>query len=234
MMTLARRRSPAMSRSRRDCAIVPAAFRRPGTTLVELVVGLTITGLLTAAGYATFTSIIDHRERVRETTQVTADAASVRSLLNSWLATALILADSVAVPSFNMPGLGEADDRIRFVTTAATPLGLNETVVLLYIDRDPDSVTDGLVAELRPSGAVPVATTAADGTAILPRVFEIDPQVRGLAVEYLDRTTRMWLPAASAAIQQSLAVRITLSGSLQDTIPALLQLPFEIRRSNQR
>ena len=61
-------------------------MRRRGMTLMERVVAIAITGMMAAAGAATFASIIDHRRVIKESTVETERAAALRELVRTWIA----------------------------------------------------------------------------------------------------------------------------------------------------
>ena len=52
---------------------------RRGMTLMELAVAIALTGMMAAAGAATFSAIIDHRRVIRESTVETERAAAAIS-----------------------------------------------------------------------------------------------------------------------------------------------------------
>ena len=58
---------------------------RKGMTLMELVIGLAITGMMATAGAAAFGAIIDHRREIRTSTVSTERAAALREMLRSWI-----------------------------------------------------------------------------------------------------------------------------------------------------
>ena len=64
---------------------------RRGMTLMELVVAIALTGMMAAAGAATFASIIDHRRVIRESTVETERAAALREMIRTWIAASSIL-----------------------------------------------------------------------------------------------------------------------------------------------
>src|SRR4051794_33331012 len=66
-------------------------MKRHGMTLMELVVAIALTGMMAAAGAATFSSIIDHRRVIRESTVQTERAAALREMLRTWIAASSIL-----------------------------------------------------------------------------------------------------------------------------------------------
>ena len=57
---------------------------RRGMTLMELVIGLAITGMMATAGAVAFGSIIDHRRVVRTASVTTERAAALRDMLRGW------------------------------------------------------------------------------------------------------------------------------------------------------
>jgi len=54
---------------------------RRGMTLMELVIGLAITGMMATAGAVAFGSIIDHRQVIRTATVETERAAALQTVL---------------------------------------------------------------------------------------------------------------------------------------------------------
>src|SRR3954465_4458613 len=63
---------------------------RRGMTLMELVVAIALTGMMAAAGAATFSSIIDHRRVIRESTVSTERAVALREMIRAWVAAGTI------------------------------------------------------------------------------------------------------------------------------------------------
>ena len=60
---------------------------RRGMTLMELVIGLAITGMMAAAGAGTFASIIDHRRTIQHASLSIERAAALREMIHSGLIT---------------------------------------------------------------------------------------------------------------------------------------------------
>ncbi|HKG95924.1 MAG TPA: prepilin-type N-terminal cleavage/methylation domain-containing protein, partial [Gemmatimonadaceae bacterium] len=110
-----------------------------GMTVIELVVGLTVTALALTAGYATLGTMVDHRARIREEAAETVRAAAVRRAVADWLAGAYVMGVPMS-PAFQVVDRrdrGRADDELSFLTTARTPLGAGGGVtVRLFVDRD--------------------------------------------------------------------------------------------------
>ena len=197
-------------------ATTRAASRRAGMTLIELVVGLVVTGLVTAAGYGAFASIIDHRETVRRATVEVERAAALRETLVGWFAGGRVMVQRGGAPRFARGGAGEAvPDEVILSTTAPGPAGTPTVILRLFVDDDPDTPAEGLTVQYQPSVQDSLRTR------------ELEPRVRGMRVEYLDRRTRRWIPASEVATIQPMAVRLELTGGAgADTLPALLRLPL--------
>lgn len=207
-------------------------------TLMELMVAVAITGMMTAAGYGAFASIIDHRRALRDATVHLERAAALRETIDGWLATGRIVQQIGGVPGgrggggLSSTGTSAApmrgatamssavsagqDEELTFTTTALTPALAPNTRVRLYIDADDNTPERGLAIEYQ-SGQL----------ATLHRI-ELDSAVREMTVEFLDNGTQRWYRPSQDAGRAS-AVRVTLgSGTLAgpDTLPRLLRLPI--------
>ncbi|HEU4631962.1 MAG TPA: hypothetical protein VFS08_19590, partial [Gemmatimonadaceae bacterium] len=185
-------------------------------TLIELTVGLVVTGMVLAAGYGAFSSIVDHRTAVRRATLAGERAAALRETLDGWLA-----AGDVLVQRGGRPRAGggidssAVADEIILRTTAPAFGDTPSTIIRLYVDDDPDTPARGLVAQYQ----VDIRDTL--------RMVELDSAVGGMRVEYLDRTTGRWVPSDEVATIQPRAIRVALLATAPDTLPALLRLPIE-------
>ncbi len=157
---------------------------RAGTTVLELVVALVVTGAVAAAGAAAFRQTIDRRTQLLTSSTPTERAAASRALLREWISTATI----VWPPS----GTG-----LDFITTARTPIGTPGAPLRLYVDDDPGTIEQGLTLEYRS----PVSSTV--------RRREIDGTITGMVVEYLDASTRQWTTGADSPGVRPLAVRLS-------------------------
>lgn len=195
-------------------------FARPrgtaGMTLLELLVGLAVTGLVLAAGYGALASISDHRRRAAGALDEAARAAAIRRTLTEWVAGARLAPDGDG-PEFR--GLdavdsGRDDDELAFWTTAAAAPDGGVALVRLYVDRDPETAERGLVAEL---GGWRGGTTE--------RV-ELAPDARGLQVRYLSALSSepVWLPGwiSSTVLPRAVELRVTAA---PDSLAPLLALP---------
>jgi prepilin-type N-terminal cleavage/methylation domain-containing protein len=189
--------------------------RRTGMTLIELVVGLVITGMVTAAGYGAFASIVDHRDAVRRATVEVERAAALRETLVGWFRGGQVLVQRGGAPRFGSGGGGAVPDEVIVSTTAPGPADAPTTLLRLFVDDDPDTPERGLTVQFQPSVQDSLQTR------------ELEPRVTGLRIEYLDARTRRWIPASEVATIQPRAIRLALSGeSGADSLPALLRLPL--------
>jgi len=117
-------------------------------TLLELIVGITVTGVAVSAGMAAVAALADRRRQIEAAGAETARAAVQRAEIVAWLSGARLTADEGG-PLFNgLDGLDDhtPSDEVSFLTTAPTPLGAGETMVRLYLDRDTTTRERGLVA----------------------------------------------------------------------------------------
>lgn len=186
------------------------ACTRQGTTVLELVVALVITGAVAAAGAMAFRQAIDRRTEVLSRSTATERAAALRGQLREWLSSGVLLWPNPT------PG-------VRFTTSASVtgvPAGVE---LLLYIDHDPATAVQGLSLQYRPAPEAP------------RREVEIDAAVSEMVVEYFDSERRTWVSAAEAGATRPLAVRLTLPDGARNEAPAesrLRTLPLTVVMSS--
>jgi len=193
---------------------------RSGMTLLELIMGLTITGMAVTAGYGALANLITNGDRAGQALDATLRVAAERRAISHWLAGARLMIDESG-PSFS--GLDGTDehrpsDDLTFLTTADTPLGIGNTVVRLYIDRDTLTPERGLTAEF--------ARWPHDAG----KRLEIDPRVDGLDLRYFTRMLNQaeWLPSWISNTILPGAVEVRLLPAAGDSLPALLALPLVV------
>ena len=195
-------------------------MRRSGMTVVELIVGLTVTGLAVGAGYSALSTLTDHRGRARDAVSSTARAAAVRRTLVSWLEGAYVVSDEQS-PPFQLVdhvSRGRADDEVIFLTSALTPLGAGDVVVRLFIDRDERTPERGLAAEFVERYGAETAR------------LELDSSVVSLDIRCFSEVLgkrewmRTWL--SSATIPQGVELRFAASAS--DRLAPLLRVPVTV------
>jgi prepilin-type N-terminal cleavage/methylation domain-containing protein len=211
---------------------------RRGMTLMELVIGLAITGMMAAAGAAAFSSIIDHRKTVRESSVSTERAGALREMIESWLLSGQVqltlggvprgLGRGAAAPASgarNSPSVGGAStaavtaatggaDELTFTTQGLNPSLLGLVRIRLYIDADANTPETGLSIEYQPNLQQPLVRKMLDST------------VDSLRVEYRDLRTGRWFPSAQVATIQPVAVRMTLLSSRMNEQSRILSVPM--------
>ena len=118
-------------------------------TLMELMVGLTVTGVTLSAGYSAFASMVDHRARAAAEVEKVARAAEARRALTEWLEHARLVVDQDGPLFRGLDGVyqGLPDDDLSLLTSGG-PAGSSEVVVRLFIDRDSLTAERGLTAQL--------------------------------------------------------------------------------------
>jgi prepilin-type N-terminal cleavage/methylation domain-containing protein len=204
---------------------------RRGMTLVELVVGVVITGLMAAAGAAAFGTIIDHRRVVVDSSLQVERAAALRDLLRSWVASGSIRIQSQGAPGVSTRGAAvraattssslvpaitaavSSGDELRFSTSALTPALTPNVLVRLFVDGDPNTLEQGLTIEYQQNAAAPLQRR------------QLDSAITQITVEYLDRTTNRWTPASEVAAIRPIAARLSFASDTSDVHP-LLSLPL--------
>lgn len=187
---------------------------RKGLTLIELLVALTITGFVMASGYGALSVLVDHRTRVMAATDAVTGAAAKRRMLVQWLRGARLTIEGDATFE-GLHGTDEdrPDDAVTFVTNAPTPLGADEALVRVYIDRDDKTPERGLTVALSDRNG--------GGT----ERIEVDPNATGLDIRYLSGLfgRRAWLESWVSTTVLPSAVRLTASSEQVDSLPALLR-----------
>jgi prepilin-type N-terminal cleavage/methylation domain-containing protein len=151
---------------------------RAGFTLIELVIGLTLTALAATLVAGSVRAAIDARER-----QATAGEAEhrarvtrafVRETVRGLATERAGLGDLVVLN----PGVAEMADRLVFSTRGGSTFGWDAEIkaVELVVDRDPATRHTGLVARvLRIEAGIPVEDT-----------LSLVPQVSGLRIRLMD------------------------------------------------
>jgi prepilin-type N-terminal cleavage/methylation domain-containing protein len=189
-----------------------------GMTLLELVVGLTVTGLVMTAGFGALQVLGDRRVHAEAAMNAVTRAANERAEIESWVAGARLVAEEGGPDFRGLDGVRDhmADDELTFLTTAPTPLGTGETVVRLYVAHDTATGPRGLTAEF------------AEWRGTTVRRVALDRAVRGLDVRYLSAVLgrRVWMPSWISSTVLPAAVELRLLPAVGDTLPPLLALPL--------
>jgi type II secretory pathway pseudopilin PulG len=214
-------------------------------TLIELVIGIAITGLMAAVGAGAFATIIDNRQTIRRATEDTERAAALRETMRTWIVSGTVRVQaggtpglaSSSVPSgsrttsmsssgFSNTGVTAAvssGDELLVDTHAPTPANVPLTRMRLFIDADQSTPESGLTMEYQANVQSPLQRR------------QLEPAVGGMKVEFLDSLTGRWYGASEAAtLRARIAVRVTLLPQDKGTLPALLQLPLLLRLGQQQ
>jgi prepilin-type N-terminal cleavage/methylation domain-containing protein len=211
---------------------------RRGMTLMELVIGLAITGIMAVIGASAFGSVIDHRKTL-ETASISLERSSaLRDMIQSWLYAGTIQIQRGGVPrglnaasgavmrspvlagngmlnNASVSAAQAAGDEISFTTTAANPAGLGSIRIRMYIDADANTPETGLTIEYQPNAQQPLVRRMLDST------------IDTLKVEYLDARTSRWFRASEAATLSGMtAARITLLHGPHGPLPPIVEIPM--------
>ena len=198
---------------------------RHGMTLMELVVGLAITGVMAATGAAAFGSIIDHRKIIKASTVETERASALREQLRSWIGSGTVLINIGGVPRIGgrsavapanstISAAAASGDELSVNTVAANPAMSPNARMRFFIDADENTLERGLTVEYQAGSQTPLQRR------------ELERSVGAMRVEYLDSRTNRWRPAAEAATIAPVAVRVSLLPVPGRRVPAILSLPM--------
>lgn len=215
------------------------ARARRGMTLMELVIGLAITGIMAAAGVAAFGSIIDHRRVIHDASATTERAASLRETIRSWTVGGQVRIQIGGGPPGLTRGAARAGapnalgsmsaaavtpaqaggDDFTVTTSAETPAMTPNLTIRLYIDVDGNTPEKGLTMEYQTTPQSPLIRKMLDST------------IDTLRVEYLDGRTHRWFAASQAATISNLtAIRLTMIPNPASSPSPLISLPIVFAR----
>jgi type II secretory pathway pseudopilin PulG len=189
-------------------------------TLLELVVGLTVTGLALTAGFSALALLGDRRHRAEAAITAVARAANERAEIAAWIAGTHLVADEGGPEFRGLDGArdGMPDDDLSFLTTAPTPLGTGETLLRLYVDHDDATPERGLTA----------AFAEWRGTTV--RRLEVNSAVAGVEIRYLSGILGhpTWMPSWVTRTILPTGVEVRLIAAPSDSLPPLLRLPIVV------
>jgi hypothetical protein len=189
-------------------------------TLIELVVGLSIAAAILSAAYAGLATALDRREEAVVAVRADLEAVAVRASLRSWLESARVPGESSAPLFSGADGVHEdlPDDRLSFITSASTPLGAGTSSVVLYIDRDPETTEQGLVADFS-------EWLGTRGSRV-----ELVPEAIALEVRYRSDllSARPWHPSWISTTVMPAGVELQIIGSTDENLHAVLQYPIRV------
>lgn len=206
-------------------ALVPALTSRRGFTLIELTVAVVLAGAVVAIAYGAVAFVSDQHESTSTRADEVARHAAARRQLARWLAGARVLPQGEGPAFQGVDGAAEAgdDDQVSFLLSGSTSVDRRYTVVRLYVDRDPGSTEQGLVAELR--------SWRGEGR----ESIVVEPGVRTLDARYLvgrgdeRRWLRSWI--SSSLLPRAVELRF---GGHPDSVPELYRIPLTVALSESR
>ena len=211
---------------------------RPGMTLMELVIGLAITGMMAAAGAGAFASIIDHKRVIHEANATTERASALRETIRSWALSGTVRimigggprgltsgagrstgarsSDLGALQLSNVtPATALGDELTIGGVTAMNPAFQSGVTIRLYIDGDNNTPEHGLSMEYRPNNNQGLVRKMIDST------------IDSLRVEFLEGRTGRWIASSQAAtIGDMRAVRVTLVPNPKIPYSPILLVPM--------
>lgn len=194
---------------------------RHGLTLIELLVGITISGLTMTAGYGALAAMMDNRDRLSDQSEAVVSPATRRRALADWLAGARIIANRSYGQFKGLDGIYEnwPDDALTLATIADTPLDAGGlSLMRLYVEREDSTGNSGLMVEFR----------SVDGQRQIQ--VNIEPAVRGLDLRYRSEVLADddWWPSWISGTVLPAGLQITLSAAPEDPLPPLLALPLTV------
>jgi prepilin-type N-terminal cleavage/methylation domain-containing protein len=230
-----RGRGAVPAANHRDAPMNPIRLRsRAGMTLLELVVGIVVTGVVATIGAAAFSSIIDHRRIVADANAEVERGAALRDMLRVWIGSGTVatttggargrtsgvqirrIQSSTSVPA--VTAAASTGDELTFTTSSLTPSFAPNTRVRLFVDGDANTAEIGLTIEYQGPNNAPLQRR------------QIDPNILFMTVEYLDQRTNRWYPFSEAATIRPIAARLYFpppeNPNDAPPVPALLQYPL--------
>jgi type II secretory pathway pseudopilin PulG len=216
-------------------------------TLMELIVGIVITGAMAAIGAAAFNSIIEHRRVIVEASVDTERASALREMLRQWVGSASIQITSTTaagarqVRTFGPAGSQSISRTQISLTGAAT--GSAPAVPAITSAASTGDELSFVTSALTPVGTPrtrvrlfidgdPVTTEQGltieyqASTATPLQRMQLDSTIVAMTVEFLDRTTNRWYPYSEASTITPIAVRLWFPPVEDVYVPPLLQYPL--------
>lgn len=199
----------------------PSALRTArGFTLIEVVVGLAVGGIVLLIGFAALATVQDRSDHIAASGDRALEGAASRAAIVEWLSAAGLRSSELSIEFVGSDAreLGLPADEITFPTRAPTPRRVPVTGIRLFIDVDPLTRERGLVAHF----------TGMLGEA--PTPMEIAPQATNLFIRYLPVSDIdvEWQESWTAQGQLPRAVEIVLGDNPADPLPALLKMPIRV------
>lgn len=187
-----------------------------GMTLIEMLIALALTGIITSAGYSVFATAIDTRERTRDVMEPVSKASAARGLIMNWLGAAHVTGREDGVEFVGVDATeSSVVDVVTFLTNDARPLTTGPATIRLSIDTDSTTRERGLVAD------------AWYGMNKHRRMNPL-PEATILNIEYfgeVEGLTRWW-PSWQSAVRLPAAVRVSIAAS--DSVRTVSGIPIVV------
>lgn len=205
----------------RSRPLPPGDPRGGGFTLIELVVGMAVAGLVVTAGIGALGLVQDRSDQADRAVSDVLSAATVRSTIVSVLEGARVEAPSRSSQDYAFQGLEGTGTLLRsdelFVPTSARTPVSGVGFVRLYVDLVDSTTVRGLVAAVQEDAFTP------------PTLIELAPEVEFLEIRYLLDLAQPhvwqdgWPPGGMPD-----AVEIRLIPFAGAELPPLLALPIRV------
>lgn len=196
---------------RREC--------RRGFTLLELTVGMVLTGLALSMGYGAYGVVVDRRETLEAALEADLQATAVRTTLTRWIQGIQRETQSGVPLLTGLDGVSEGlpSDELTVLTSVDERLA-ERTPVRIFIERDVDVPEHGLVAEWRAAGMTRT------------RKVVLAEDVAGVEIRYLSAVLgpRQWMPSWISSSVLPLGVEIRLLPQPGHALHPLLALPLRV------
>lgn len=151
---------------------------RAGMTLIEVTVALTLVAVAVTGGYQLYEIAQRVTERVDASLTALSAESAVRAAITSWLRHPVMGTDGDGLHGFDQSWQGVDDDRLQLSVRSPVPGVTGVARLELFVDRDPATPEEGLVAALASrSGGRPLTIV------LLPAVGRLDLRFRAPGVE---------------------------------------------------
>lgn len=171
-------------------------------------------------GFGALSTVQDRSDHIATSGDRALEGAAARAAIVDWLSSAMLQSSelSIGFAGSDARELGLPADEIVFPTRAETPRRVPITGIRLFIDVDPLTREQGLVAEF----------TGMLGE--IPSAMQIAPEATNLFIRYLpvSDTEVEWSESWTAQGELPRAVEITLSDNVSNPLPPLLKMPIRV------
>jgi len=191
----------------------------PGFTLVEVLIGLLVASIALAAGFGALAAVGDNAGRADTMTAESLDGAARRAMLIDLLEGARLRHGGERFQGLSADLLGLPSDELILPTTGRTGLPISPVIARLYVDTDPATPEEGLVAE--------VVGRVGDEPVYLP----IAPEASRITARYgVIGPTGLWGWSPDWTVNRMPdAIELVIEPAPGKTLPPLLAYPIRVR-----